>query len=375
MNIPLFKVFMAGDAHENLAPVLSSGYIGQGPKVEEFESKLRDYVESPYVNTLNSGTSGLHLALHMLRYSKAYNNFRNEILTTPLTCTATNWPILAMGLNLRWVDVDPNNCNVDLVDLERKIGPQTLGIMVVHWGGYPCDLDELRVIQDCAFDRFGYRPVIIEDCAHAMGAVYKGKPIGSHGNYCMFSFQAIKHLTTGDGGMLVCPSDAAHRRAKLLRWYGLDRTTSADFRCEQNIQEWGYKFQMNDIAASIGLSNMEHLERIVGRHNSNGTYYNIQLEGVPGVRLLKVEPDYCSSYWVYTMRVEDRDGFIQKMKEKGIGVSRVHDRNDKHVCVEDFRAALPGTDEICKDMICIPCGWWVGDGEREYIADCIKEGW
>jgi len=368
---------MAEDAHENLAPVLSSGYIGQGPKVEEFESKLRDYVESPYVNTVNSGTAGLHLALHMLRYSKAYvKGERDEILTTPLTCTATNWPILAMGLKLKWVDVDPANCNIDLLDLERKIGPRTLGIMVVHWGGYPCDLDKLQAIQDRAFSRFGYRPLIIEDCAHAMGAIYKGRPIGSQSsNYCMFSFQAIKHLTTGDGGMLVSPSDSSYKRVKLLRWYGLDRTTCADFRCEQNVQEWGYKFQMNDIAASIGLSNIKHLERIVARHNTNGTYYNIQLNEVAGVRLLKVEPEFCSSYWIYTMRVEDRDGFIQKMKEHGIGVSRVHDRNDKHACVQEFRAALPGTDEICKDMICIPCGWWVGDAEREYIVDCIKEGW
>ena len=387
MNIPLFKVFMSDDAHKNLEPVISSGYIGQGPKVEEFESRLRDYVQSPYVNTVNSGTSALHLALHMLKYNCTVGysrlcfsgggdeNQKNEILTTPLTCTATNWPILANDLKIKWVDVDPNNCNIDLVDLERKITDKTLGIMVVHWGGYPCDLDKLRQIQIRAHQRFGYTPPIIEDCAHAMGASYKGKPIGSQGNYCMFSFQAIKHLTTADGGMLISPDNKTHKRAKLLRWYGLDRTTSADFRCEQTIQEWGYKFQMNDIAASIGLSNMEHLDWIVETHNKNGTFYNTQLEGIPGVKLLDVEPQFCSSYWIYTMRVENRDDFIQKMKEDGIATSRVHDRNDKHACVEEFKAGLPGTDEICKDMICIPCGWWVGEEERQYVVDKIKEGW
>lgn len=372
MNIPLFKVFMSDDAHKNLEPVLSSGYIGQGPKVEEFEAKLRDYIQSPYVNTLNNGTAGLHLALHML---KQYAEDKDEILTTPLTCTATNWPILANGLKIKWVDVDPNTCNVDLLDLERKISDRTLGIMVVHWGGYPCDLLELAAIRGRACGRFDYMPPIIEDCAHALGATYKERAIGSWGNFCMFSFQAIKHLTTGDGGMLVCPDDKSYRRAKLLRWYGLDRTTSADFRCEQTVSEWGYKFHMNDIAASIGLSNIEHLSWIVATHQDNGHFYDDNLQNIPGVKLLECASDRESAYWIYTLRVEDRNGFINKMKDAGIGVSRVHDRNDKHPCVEQFRAALPGTDKICEDMICIPCGWWVGEEEREYIVEKIKEGW
>lgn len=374
MNIPLFKVFMAEEAHQNLEPVMSSGYIGQGPKVEEFEEQLRNYIDSPYVNTLNSGTSGLHLALHMMKHSKGAEG-RDEILTTPLTCTATNWPILAMGLKIRWVDVDPNTGNVDMVDLERKITDKTLGIMIVHWGGYPCDLYELDVIQQKAKNRFGYEPPVIEDCAHALGSTYNGRMIGSMGNYAMFSFQAIKHLTTGDGGMLVCPDDKSHKRAKLLRWYGLDRTTSADFRCEQTINEWGYKFQMNDIAASIGLSNMKHLKTIIDTHLANGRFYQKELQDIRGVRLLESKHDRESSYWIYTMRVDDRDNFIQKMKEEGIGVSRVHDRNDKHDCVHEFRAALPGTDKICSDMICIPCGWWVNEEARQYIVDKIKAGW
>jgi dTDP-4-amino-4,6-dideoxygalactose transaminase len=208
-----------------------------------------------------------------------------------------------------------------------------------------------------------------------MGATYKNKPIGSHGNYCMFSFQAIKHLTTADGGMLVCPDNKTHKRAKLLRWYGLDRTTSADFRCEQTVQEWGYKFQMNDIAASIGLSNMEHLNRIVELHQGNGLFYEEEFKYTDGVRLLESKDDRESSYWIFTMRVDDRDNFIQRMKEHGIGVSRVHDRNDKHPCVDQYKSGLPGTDKICEDMICIPCGWWVGEEERQYIVDKIKEGW
>ena len=260
-------------------------------------------------------------------------------------------------------------------DLRRKVGPKTLAIMVVHWGGYPCDLTELKSIQTQCNSMYGFTPPVIEDCAHAFGSTYKDKFLGNHGNYCMFSFQAIKHLTTGDGGMITCPTDQAHKRAKLLRWYGLDRTSSADFRCEQNIQEWGYKFQMNDIAAAIGIENHKHIDFILDKHRDNATYLRNSLQFFAGVDCLEDSPDRSSANWVFTVRVERRDDFMQMMKDKGIGVSRVHDRNDKHECLKAFRCPLPTTDLVCGDMCCIPCGWWVNEEDRDYIVDSIKGGW
>ena len=381
-NIPLFKVFMADTAAEATGEVLKSGYIGQGPKVDEFERLLSDHLQTPYVNTVNSGTSGLHLILHMIKDESVKHPFdrngdwvRDEVLTTPLTCTATNFPILAHGLKIKWVDLDPKTCNVDMKDLRRKVGPKTLAIMVVHWGGYPCDLTELKSIQTQCNSMYGFTPPVIEDCAHAFGSTYKDKFLGNHGNYCMFSFQAIKHLTTGDGGMITCPTDQAHKRAKLLRWYGLDRTSSADFRCEQNIQEWGYKFQMNDIAAAIGIENHKHIDFILDKHRDNATYLRNSLQFFAGVDCLEDSPDRSSANWVFTVRVERRDDFMQMMKDKGIGVSRVHDRNDKHECLKAFRCPLPTTDLVCGDMCCIPCGWWVNEEDRDYIVDSIKGGW
>jgi dTDP-4-amino-4,6-dideoxygalactose transaminase len=311
----------------------------------------------------------------MIKKSHEFFGERNEVLTTPLTCTATNWPILANGLKIKWVDVDPRTANMDLTDLERKINRRTLAIMLVHWGGYPCDLDRVKAICEKAKVLYDYEPLVIEDCAHAFGATYKGRRIGTHGNYCMFSFQAIKHLTTGDGGLLVCPDDPSYRRAKLLRWYGLDRTSSADFRCEQNIADWGFKFHMNDIAATIGLTNLQEVDLVIDAHRANGAFYNYELSTVPGITLMENNDDRESSYWIFTMRVADREGFIRKMKEHGIVVSRVHDRNDKHLCVQEVVGCLPGTDKICSDMICIPSGWWVGMAEREYIVDKIRMGW
>lgn len=373
MNIPLFKVFM--DKNVSVDSVLQSGYIGQGTKVDEFEKKISDYIGSPYVNTLNSATSGIHLALRIIKDMHSNDGERDEVITTPLTCTATNFPIVANSLKIKWADLDINTCNIDLDDVMRKITPKTLAIMVVHWGGYPVDLDKLKHIQSECLRLYGFAPPIIEDCAHAMGSMYKYQKIGSSGNYCVFSFQAIKHLTTGDGGLLVCPSDSTNKKAKLLRWYGLDRTSSADFRCEQNISDWGYKFHMNDIAATIGLGNLPYLNDLVSKHHDNHQWLQNKLKTVPHMRVMKNSPEYYSASWVLTLLVEGRDNFMQKMKSHGIGVSRVHDRNDKHDCLKDFRAFLPTTDIVCDLICCIPCGWWVTEEDRQYIYDCILKGW
>jgi dTDP-4-amino-4,6-dideoxygalactose transaminase len=371
--IDLFKVYMSPEAKNKVGETLDSGFIGQGQKVEEFELALRDWLGNHYVNTLNSATSGLHLALHLC---KDQGGERDEVLTTPLTCTATNWPILAHNLKIKWVDVNPDTCNVDLTDLARKITPKTLAIMVVHWGGNACDMDMLEKIQLKAQEMYGYKPPIIEDCAHAWGAFYNGKHVGTtHDNYSVFSFQAIKHLTTGDGGMLVSPDAASHQKAKLLRWYGLDRTTSADFRCEQNVSSWGYKFHMNDINASIGLCNIKNSKLIVEAHKTNGKRLDKELQGISGVNLLKKSPKSDSSYWIYTLRVENRPAFIKHMKARGIATSLVHDRNDKHECVKEYKSMLPYLDVLSKEMICIPCGWWVAEDDISYIVKSIKEGW
>ena len=390
--IPLFKVFMANETPEEVSKVLMSGFIGQGPKVEEFESELKKFFNNEKVVSVNAATSAEHLALHMLKkpadnikayFGVAFANSHwdgmqpgDEVLTTPLTCTATNWPILANGFKPKWVDVDPNTCNMDLNDLERKITPKTKAIMVVHWGGYPVDLDWLKEIQDNAERKHGIRPVVIEDCAHAFGSTYKGAKIGNHGNICTFSFQAIKHLTTGDGGCAIFPNDNQVKRAKLLRWYGIDREDNRkDFRCESDIPEYGFKFHMNDINATIGINNLPGVTQNIAKTIDNANFYNQELAGVPGVTLLENNSDRQSSYWIYTMKVERQQDFMDKMKECNIMVSRVHERNDIHSCMSEFKTDLPNLDKLVKEMICIPVGWWVTPEDRQYIVDCIKEGW
>jgi dTDP-4-amino-4,6-dideoxygalactose transaminase len=132
---------------------------------------------------------------------------------------------------------------------------------------------------------------------------------------------------------------------------------------------------MNDVNAAIGIGNYPHINSLVEIHKNNGNYYNKALKNIKGVELLENKEGYESSYWIYSMLVENRKDFVRKMEEMGINVSQVHDRNDKHKCFSDFKAALPSLDIISQKMSCIPCGWWIKEEEREYIVDCIKKGW
>ena len=393
-TINLFKVRMSKEASVEASKILNSGYIGQGPVVDEFEEKLKERFKTDYVVTTNAATSAEHLAIHMLKtnnevrkdvqeYGYGLQSYwpgiaeGDEVLATPLTCTATNFPILANGMKIKWVDVDEKTLNMDLDDLARKITSKTKIIFIVHWGGYPVDLDRLKEIREQARMDFGFKPAVIEDCAHAFGSKFKNQPIGSHGNICTFSFQAIKHMTTVDGGCLVIPHQKLYNRAKLLRWYGIDReTNSKDFRCEADIPEWGFKFHMNDVNASIGLANLKEVDtEVLEKHKSNAKYYDENLKDIPGLTLLERDSRMDSTFWIYSFLVDRKSDFMDYMKECKIMVSQVHERNDIHSCVREFKTQLPTLDKIQPRLISIPVGWWVTHEDREYIVNCIKKGW
>lgn len=392
--IPLFKVFMAEDVPDKVSKILMSGYIGQGPVVDEFEELLKLYFGHDWLVTTNAATSAEHLALHMLRKPTKIMQMNHsgdgavvhewggiktgdEVLCTPLTCTATNWPVLANKLKIKWVDVDPKTLNMDLDDLARKITKDTKIIYLVHWGGYPIDLDMVKKIQDKTQKMFGFRPMVIEDCAHSIGSQWKGQPLGNHGNICTFSLQAIKHVTSIDGGILTLPNQDLYHRAKLLRWYGIDRETNKkDFRCEADVAEWGFKFHMNDVNATVGMENFKDVDFIVKKHQENAEYFDENLKSLDGITLLERKPDRKSSFWIYSMLINHRrQDFMNHMKEQNVMVSQVHERNDIHSCVREFRSNLPTLDKVTPKLISIPVGWWVGEIGREYIVHAIKKGW
>lgn len=359
----LFKVHMPESVLGPLKEVLFSGYIGQGPKVDLFEKALVPWVGNPHVLTVNAGTSALHLAMRL-----AGVDHGSEVISSPMTCSATGMPALERGAQLVWADIDPWTGNIDPLDVERKITPRTKAIIPIHWGGYPCDLDELRRVAQ------KYGIPIVEDAAHAFGATYRGKPIGSHGDLVAFSFQAIKLVTTIDGGLLACKTPDLYRRGKLLRWFGIDRETPrADLRCESDIAEAGYKHHMHDVSAVIGLEQLKYAEGLLLRNRDNAAFYRSRLADVKGVKLLRYADDRLSSYWLFTIRVRDRDGFQTFMTKKGIQVSRVHVRNDHHTYTKAFRRNLPGVDEFEREQVSIPVGWWISDLDREAIARAIEE--
>jgi dTDP-4-amino-4,6-dideoxygalactose transaminase len=373
--IPLFKVFMSEDVKDPLLQTLYSGAITQGPRVEQFEEALRTMFGHPYIVTLNSATSGLILAIRLIQERHDIQS-GDEVLSSPLTCMATNIPICHNGLTIKWVDVDKASGLIDLEDLERKITAKTKIITFVHWGGYPVDLDRLTGILDRKEKELGFRPVVVEDCAHALLSEYKGRKLGTTGNYAVFSLQAIKHLTTGDGGLLFCPDQESYEKARLLRWYGIDRDKrnykGKDLRLEADVVDWGYKFHMIDLNATIGLFNLTHMPALIAKNRINAKYFD---EHITNPKLQKVNPvtaEYNSAYWLYTMFVENKVAFIEYMKERGIFVSQVHQRNDVHTCFKEFHAELPNLNEVEKQIVCIPVGWWLTSENRTHIVDTIN---
>jgi len=354
--IPLFKVFMAADARARVGDTLESGYIGEGPRVQEFETAFEELVGSPTTPlAVNSCTSALDLALHL-----AGVGLGSEVISTPMTCTATNGVIVNRGAKIVWADVDPITGLIDPGDAFSKINRRTKAIMAVDWAGRSCNYAQLR-----DWTANGARVPVIQDAAHNLLVDPQNR-----GDYVAWSFQAIKHLTTGDGGALLTPPKQMNR-ARLLRWYGLDRTSSADFRCAQNITEAGFKYHMNDIAAAIGMANLPHARACVERHRANAAWYAQALQDAPGVSLPPSDPG--SSWWLYCLLVEDRASLIAHLAERGIGSSPVHRRNDVHPAFHYPSGALPGVDHFAEHELAIPVGWWVTDEDREQIAGAVLD--
>lgn len=361
--IPLVKPYLP--AKDILMPklekILYSGYIAEGETVKEFEQEFSRYINNPFSVSLNSGTAALHIALLLCNIQEG-----DEVISTVITAEPTNIAIKLTGAKVIWADVDPENGLLDPRSVESKITNRTKAIVVVHYAGMVADLTRLNEISQ------KYNIPLIEDAAHALGAKYDNKYIGEDSNFAIFSFQAIKHITTVDGGMLCLRDESYYKSAKLLRWFGLDKNKS---RFENDISIPGYKYHMNNVNATIGLAQMLNIENVINRYVSNGIYYDQHLKEIAGLKLMKYYPKSEPSYWLYTVCVDNREDFIRCMSERGFMASELHKRNDLHSVFKESLVKLPNTDLFAAKMVHIPCGWWVGPEEREYIVDAIKKGW
>lgn len=367
MNIPLFRPVISEDAIDAVGEVLRSGWLGLGPRTREFENEFAAYVGAPHCVGLNSCTSALHLALRILDLPKD-----TEVITTALTFVSTNHAILYEGLRPVFADIDRDTGNLSVESVAERLTDRTGAMVIVHYGGYPADLDELYAL---ARSR---GVAVIEDCAHACGSTYKGERIGSHGDLHAFSFHAVKNLPMGDGGALVVKSSEHDARLRRLRWLGIDkdtfrRTTSTAYDWEYEVPEVGFKYHMNDVEAAIGLAQLRLLDAQNARRTAIASAYRTNLSVTPGVALPRVSDDRTSSYHLFPVLVENRDSLILKLREAGIGAGVHYRRNDDYSMYE--RADLPETEWFSSNVLSLPMHMCLSDDDIGYVTNTIASGW
>ena len=368
-DYPMFKVHMDVEgALAQLRTVLESGFVNEGVQVTAFQKAVAEFLGVEGLVLTNSCTSALTLALRLCGVGPG-----SEVISTPMTCVATNTPIDNLGGTVVWADIDPETASIDASDVECKLTPATRAIMCVAWAGTPCDLDAL----DALARRRGVS--LIQDAAHAFGATWRGRPLSDFADFTCYSFQAIKHLSCGDGGALVCRDTEAFVLGRKLKWFGYDRDAHKDQHGEWKGQRWdadiepgeiGYKYNMNNIAAAIGLAQMPHLQRILGQHRRNAAVYHEAFRGSSSIRPLRVPEGAVSSYWVYSALVVDenvdRDRLLEALNADGIAAGLVHLPNDLYSAFGKYDAELSGVRRFADRQISLPCGWWLSE------EDCVE---
>jgi perosamine synthetase len=367
MSVDFFHTHISPRARELAAEVLKSGWLSEGQMVRTFEEALQERLGLTNAVALNSGTSALHLALAVAGVGPG-----DEVILPAQTFVATGLVILMQGATPVFADVNPRTGNISPQSIRDKISSRTKAIMPVHWGGYPCDMAEINAIAK------QHGLAVIEDAAHALGACYGGKPVGTVSRFTAFSFQAIKHLTTGDGGLLCCLDQADHHAARARRWFGIDRANSRPSILGERIYDIdaiGYKYHMNDLAAAVGLGNLETFSARLARRQQIGSLYRQQLRNVAGLELLELLPDRSHAYWLFTVLVERREDFIRKLAEQQIPASVVHLRIDHNSVFGGMRDDLSGQAEFDSRQVSIPVHEGLSDEQAGQIVAVIRGGW
>ncbi|MCI8561819.1 MAG: DegT/DnrJ/EryC1/StrS family aminotransferase [Dorea sp.] len=361
--IPLVKPYIA--PREQMMPeiekILYSGYIAEGQAVYDFEDNLKRFIGNDDLLAVQSGTAALHIAFSLLDIGCG-----DEVISTAMTAEPTNTTIALTGAKVVWGDVDEHTGLLDPNSVRGKITEKTKAIVVVHYAGMVCDMDEFNKISQ------EYNIPIIEDAAHGLGCRYNGKIVGSNSRFTCYSFQAIKQLTTVDGGAISFNNPKDVVPARKLRWFGLDKKVS---RLENDITRAGFKYGMNNVTATIGNVQLKNIQPILNRYIENGKFFDENLRDIPGITLIPYYDNTEPAYWLYTMKVEKREEFIRMMEGAGIMASTLHHRSDTHSVFSESKCELPALDKFYSEFVHIPCGWWVSDEDRERMVDIISRGW
>ncbi|AAB99069.1 TPA: UDP-4-amino-4,6-dideoxy-N-acetyl-beta-L-altrosamine transaminase [Methanocaldococcus jannaschii] len=318
--LPPFRPCIGEEEINEVIDTLKSDWITMGPKTLKFEELFRNYIGSKFAISLNSCTAGLHLSLVALNIKD-----KDEVITTPYTFAATGNVIVHQRAKPVFVDIDKETYNINVEEIENAITERTKAIIPVHYAGHPCEMDEiLKIARD-------YDLYVIEDAAHALGAEYKGKKIGTIGDTTSFSFYATKNITTGEGGMVTTDNEEIAEKIKILRLHGISRDAWKRYSSEGSwyyeIIECGYKYNMTDIQASIGIHQLKKAEIMRKRREEIAKIYNEEFENLEGLITPTIKKHVKHAWHLYPLLINidrlkiNRTKFIEELKKQNIGTS------------------------------------------------------
>jgi len=321
--LPFALPYITKDEIKEVVDTLKSNWLTTGPKVKEFEEKFKKYVDAKYTVAVNSATAGLHLSLVSLNLKK-----ESKVITTPYTFCSTANVVLESGLELVLADIK-EDYNINPIEIEKKIDKKVKVIIPVHFGGNPCDMDEICKLSD------KNKIFIVEDAAHAFLAEYNGRKIGSIGNLTVFSFYATKNITTGEGGMVTTNNKKLKDKISILSLHGISKDAWKRYSEEGNwyyeVTHLGYKYNMMDIQAALGLAQLKKAYKLLKLRERIANIYTKEFKNIDGIKIpytsLSSQKNKRNAFHLYVIRIDDkvlkigRNRFIEELKKEKIGTS------------------------------------------------------
>jgi len=364
-TVPLSSPWLDEREEQLVLDVLRSGRLSLGPTIDRFEEAFAEAVEAPYAAAVSSGTAGLHLLCHIAGFGPG-----DEVITSPISFVASANCFILEGATPVFADIDPRTLNLDPVAVEAAITPRTRGIVAVDMFGYPCELDELRAIAD----RNGL--VLVEDAAEALGAEYKGRPIGSHGSSAVFGFYPNKQMTTGEGGVVTTHSEEEHRLLVSLRNQGRSYDAGGWF----NHVRLGFNYRWTDIQAAIGVGQLEKLDRILELRRGVAERYDELLAGVERVTTLAADDgEHRRSWFVYVIALDapvERPRVMEELRARGIATAEYVPCVHLQPYMQErygFRAGLcPVAEDVSSRTLALPFHALLDEEDQVYVAATLR---
>lgn len=364
-RIVLFHPYVPEQARARVFKTLGERWIGQGPQVDQFEKDFEGKISHDHkAIAVNSGTSALHLS-----YILAGIKDGDQVITPVFSCSATMTPLLYERAKVVFADIQRNTLNIDSNHVRQLMNEKVKAIVAVHYGGLPCDMDELQAIAK------EWNVPLIEDAAQAVGATYKGGNIGEISEFTAFSFQAVKNLTTTDGGMMTIADASLEDKAKRLRWFGIDRQAKFENRREKDIYEVGYKYQMTDVEAALGIEGLKLIDQTLAHYREMFERYKERLVNIPGITFIGEALDRKSSCWLATTIVERRDDLKRKLAENNIESDPVHYRCDRYTIFGGRVDNCPNMDYLEERYLVLPMHYHLNLEGIDRVCDVIRRGW